>query len=1307
MASRITAPVSDTKLVTLPGNVHPLAVAGNDRGVAPASTSTGKVQLILKRSRAQQMALTQYLADVQNPHSASYHKWLTPSEYGTKFGISDADLATVEQWLAAEGLKVESVSPARNLIEFSGDFGQVESAFHTPMHVFEVGGRSHFANTLNPQIPAALGNVISGVGPLHDFRPVSQAKFSSKAHFDTSSKAIQPDLTLFDSSGNPYLYVDPADAATIYDTPNATLNPAYTGTTYDGTGVNIGVAGDSNITIGDVTNYRVAFLNETSSSANVPQVVVDGNDPGINGDEGEALLDVEVAGGIAPKAKVYFYTSSDTELESGLIDSIYRAVSDNTVSILNISFGACEAEFGTSGNQLISEMMQQAAAQGISVTVSAGDSGSAGCDSDASTEAENGLAVNGLASTPYNIAVGGTDFDVLLNGFTTYVQDESGGNPTSGVSPYYRTALSYIPEEPWNDSTYPNENTASNVALDNGGTNIIAGSGGESSCVNSVTNADGSVTCQSGYAKPAFQGSLTPTDGVRDIPDVSFLAANGLYGAVWVICADPQATGSEGTGADCQTTDGQFTSSSTFTGVGGTSAAAPAFAGMLALIEQKTGSRLGQANYVLYQLAQSNYSTIFHDITEGDNSVVCASGSPNCGDNGFLTGYDAGTGYDLASGLGSVDATQLVNNWASATLASTSTAFTINGSMSSLTVTHGTSLTFKANVSPTTATGAVAIVDTANENTNGVLNNGQIAIPLTGGVGSISYNGLPGGTYTVYGQYSGDTSDAASTSDPGIQVTVNAEDSTTNLSTTFYSADNTTTPLTSLSNVPYGSYLLADATIQGKAEGASTQGIATGTVTLTDNGTAVGAALGINQTNEAFFESPSTAYTGVFAPGTHKLVANYSGDASYNASSSTPVNFTVVKGVTSVAVVPASTSLSSTQSDKITIQVNTSSVGAYPTGTLTIAVNGTTVETTSSLQQSYGDTGVAAAITLTLQGSSLASGTNTITATYGGDNNYAGSTGTATLTVAEAAFQLTTTGSINVQAGATTGDTSTITVAPSNGFTGVVNLSCAVSSEPASASNPATCSIPSTVNITGTTPMTAALTAVTESTTTAGSYAITVTATDASTGKITKTATVNLTVTSPVSTQQGITLANSGGITIAPGATTGNTSTISVTPAGGFTGAVNLSCAVTTSLTSPTDAPTCSVPTSVTVSGSSAASATLTVTTTPATSGAVRAIRFGIPGTALATLLFLGLPRRRRWAGYLGALVLLIGTVAITGCGAGSSSTSSTGSGSSSGSGSSGGSTGTTAGAYTVTVTGTDAATGKITGSTAVTLTVN
>jgi subtilase family serine protease len=1303
-APRITEAIDEAHRTTLSGNVHPLAVARYDKGEASSSTPTGSIQLTLRRSGAQQLALTQYLSDVQNPHSANYRKWLTPDEFGARFGISDADLDTLETWLQGHGFKIERVAKARNVIQFSGSFGQVESAFHTSIHVFQVNDATHFANVSDPQIPAALKPVVAEVGPLHDFRPTSQAQFAGKSHFDTSSHSIKPDLTLFTSTGMPYLYVNPADAATIYDTPNATLNANYTGTTYDGTGINIGIIGDSNLTIGDVSNYRVAFLNETAATANLPTVIVDGVDPGLNGDEGEALLDNEISGGIAPKAKLYLYIAADTDLQTGIFDALVRALDDNEVSILNLSFGACEAGLGTAGNSFVLSMMEQAAAQGISVTVSTGDNGSASCDNPANTSANYGLAVSGLASTPYSIAVGGTDYDVLPANFSTYVTDSSGGKEDSGTPPYYRTALSYIPEEPWNNSTSTNGDLGSNSPLLNGGkTSIVAGSGGASSCINPTTTGDIS-TCQGGYAKPAFQSSLTPTDGVRDLPDVSFLAANGLYQAVWVVCSDNVANESLAPYTDCITDNGAFTSTTSFSGYGGTSAAAPTMAGILALVEQKTGSRLGQADYVLYQLAQSKYSTVFHDVTEGNNSVVCASGSPDCGSNGFLTGYNAGTGYDQASGLGSIDVAQLVNNWSSVSLNNTTTSLTINGSTSAINVVHGTALTFAASVSPTAVTGSVGIIDNANETANGVKNNGQTMIPLSGGSGTTTYNGLPGGSYTVYGYYSGDASDAASTSN-GVPVTIAAEDSTVAMTVGLYAVNNTLVPVTTLSSIPYGSYAVIQAQIEGTLEGANTQGIATGTVSVQDNGTTLASNVPLNAGNSVLYETSSNSSASTFALGAHSITATYGGDASFKAGTSTPFNFTVVKAATSMVLNPGSSSISSLASTQLYIYVGTTSLGAEPTGTVTLSANGMTLATFTSLNAGYGANGADGPYVIySLQGKVLNAGANTITATYSGDSNYTGSTGSTTITVTQAGFTLANSGGITVAGGATSGNTSNITVTPTNSFTGLVNLTCAVTTSPSGATGTPTCSLPTSVDIAaGSAAPSALLTVATTTSTTPGAYVVTVTGTDATSGKVTATTNVNLTVTG-TATPGSFSLSGSGAITVAPGATTGNTATISAKPANGFTGQVNLTCAVTTNITNPTDAPTCAVPTSVSISGTSAASATLTITTTAGTSALNKPVRFGVAGGAgvmLAAILIIGLPTRRRWIPF--ALVFLaLSAVWMTGCGGTSSS-----SGGGGGGGGGDGSTGTSVGAYTVTVTGTDAATGKITSNTTVSLTVN
>jgi trimeric autotransporter adhesin len=1398
--NRVVAPIDETNLVTLKGNVHPLAQARYDRGPAPESTPTGRILLTLARSADQQQALTQYLADLQNPSSPNYHKWLTPAQYGAQYGISDADLQTVEGWLEGHGFKIEKVPQARNVIEFSGSFGQLESAFHTSMHSLVVNGENHVANMTDPQIPAALASVVAGVGPLNDFHPRPGLVMGPRGHYDAATHTLRPDLTLTNNTGTvDYLYVDPADAATIYDTPNTALNANYkSGATWDGTGIRIGIAGDSDVNPTDVGLYRYAFINNQGTAAtNVPTVVVDGNDPGYNGDELEALLDNEVAGGLAPGASLYFYTSANTDISAGLFNAIFRALDDNTVSILNISFISCEAGLETQGNQLVLAEAEQAAAQGISITVAAGDSGSAGCDNDnTETAAQNGLAVNGLASTPYTIAVGGTDYDVLASAFSTYVS-------TDNTAPHYGTALNYIPEEPWNNSTSVNTTYSANVAeVYDGETDIVAGGGGSSSV----------------YSKPAFQTSVTPNDKARDLPDVSFLAGNGFYNTTWVLCGDSAVegatSGSEPPTYDCETTSGDLSDASTFYGVGGTSAAAPAFAGMLALVAQSQGgARLGQVDPVLYGLAANSttYASVFHDVKVGNNSVVCASGSSNCGTNGFLEGYNAVAGYDLASGLGSVNVKALISNWTNVKPAATTTTFNINGSTSAYSGTHGKSLTFNVGVTPSTATGVVGIVDNANLSSGGTLNNGQFAIPLSSGAGTMAYNGLPGGSYTVTARYGGDASDASSTS-AAITVDISAENSATSLEVNAYS------PLTgepiSTASIPYGSQVNFDASIAGtnasEANG-NTQGVATGTVTFNNGSTALGTAT--LATGNLASWPPITSKFAVLTAGSYSVTAAYSGDPSFNKSTSAPTAFTVAKATTQAAAAASPASISSTGTSTVTLTITTpynlgvAGYGAAPTGTVTLTGNSATLATvnlssfTGAFQQSSPYNFVLTG-TATVQGSALATGSNTITAKYSGDTNYAGSTTTtsltvtgppsfslastggisisagnsgstqlavtpaggftgqvnfacsvngnptgltcsapsvkitgtaavntnltvastaaaptgnytATVTASDAAtgkitstatvavsvsgasapgLLLTSSGNISIDAGATSGNTSTITVAPVGGFTGAVNLKCVVT-PPSGATSPATCSLASSSVTLGAAAVTDTLTVATTATTSAGDYSVVVTGADAATGLITNNVTVMATVSAYVA--PSIALTDSGAITVSAGNT--GTSTITVTPSGGFTGAVNLTCAVTTSISNPNDPPTCTIPSSVTISGTTAATATLSIGTVETTGGSASAVpplgKFFLGGGAtLAMLFFLGMPARRRaWRSALSVVAILFVAGAM-GCGGG------------------GGSKiieGTTPGTYTATVTGTDAATGKITASVAVTVTVN
>jgi hypothetical protein len=1281
-ARHITAQIDDSQRVTLRGNVHPLAQPQFDRGPAPSSDPTGRIQLLLRRSTAQQQALTQYLSELQNPSSPAFHKWTTPAQYGAQFGVDIADMQTVESWLQSHGFRIEKVPASRNLIEFSGTIDQVQSTFHTSIHSFAIQGEMRFANVTDPQIPAALVPLIAGIGPLNNFRSRSNIKISAKGAWNTTTHSIQPNLTLFDRSGDSYLFVDPADAATIYDSPNSALNFSYTaGTSYTGKGATIGIVGVSNLYMQDILNYRTAFLGESTSSANLPNVIIDGNDPGIDtsGAGVEALLDNEVAGGLAPGARINFYISAGSDLSDGLMNAILRAVDDNAIDILSVSFGACESALGTSGNQLILEISEQAAAQGISVTVSAGDNGSAGCDNfDTGTTAQLGLAVSGYASTPYTIAVGGTDFDVLPSSFSTYAD-----NTTSGSVPYYRTAMSYIPENPWNDSTTINTTISENTAYTNqsGETNIVAGSGGVSSI----------------YTKPEFQTSLTPADGHRDLPDVSLFAGNGMYSALWALCSDTVADGTGVTtpSSDCANAAGQFSSSTTFSGVGGTSASAPAFAGMLALAVQSTGGRLGQADTVLYQLAKAHPS-YFHDITSGDNSVPCASNSPDCGSNGFLSGYNASTGYDLATGLGSVDAAAIVNNWKSVSFKSTSTTIQINGSSATYSGVHGADLTFSSGVASSsgTPTGIVAVTDNAGMTTGGTAsgpqNNGQIAIPLTAGSGSVTYNGLPGGSYAVTARYGGDTTFAASTSDP-ITVSIAPESSTTNLNVNAY--DSLTGKAISNSNIPYGSYVIADADITGTAEGSKTQGTATGTVTFMNGSATLGTGT-VSSGSEASWPPLNSSYTAI-AVGNYNLTAKYSGDASYSPSTGT-ASFTIAKAPTMTTAGFSGTPVEYGNEEQIGADVLTNSFGVAPTGTFQYQIDGQAALGPQSIYESGGYSNTngknnwALADTQTIY-TFLSLGQHTLSATYSGDSNYASSASAAanvTVTQAQPFFnglgwnipnppaaigqQITVTAQLfgSEQGVSPTG---TITFFDNaNAISGTVTYSGRAAG--GNIGSLLQASMPYTFTSAGSHTLTASYSGDTYYLPAASSYT-------------NLSETVN--VDGPISL-------SAGSVTIsAPGQS--GSSTVTITPNNGFTGAVNLSCKVSTSMSSYRNLPTCSVPASVTISGTNAATATLTVNTTASSTAALRfpLHRFlaGGGGVTLAIVLLFGIPTRRRaWRALLGvfAVVIIAGAIGCGGSGGGGNNN-----------------TGTTAGSYTITVTGTDAATGKITASATVYLTVD
>ncbi len=668
----ITQAVNEQERVTLHGNTRPAANAANDRGRVADSLSLEHMLLQLKRPPELEAALQQYMKEQQTPSSPNYHRWLTASEFGSRFGSAEADVNTVTNWLEAEGFVVNQVYANRLTIDFSGTAGQVRRAFQTEIHNLTVKGEPHIANMTDPQIPAALAAAVSGIVSLHDFKPHPMK--TARANF---------------AAGNGIQAVVPADLATIYQ-----MNPLYDAGI---TGVNqvIAVIEDTNVySTDDWYTFRNTFGLARYTSGALKQVHPGScTDPGIvPGNDGEAILDAEWASASAPGAVIELASCSDTYTTFGGLIALQNLLNaPRPPAVVSISYGECEAENGQAANLSYSATYQQGAAMGVSVFVSSGDGGASGCDANSSS-ATHGVGVNAFASTPYNVAVGGTDFSDAYFGTTNNYW-------SAANSSTFGSALSYVPEIPWNDSCasafiasyfgyQSNVNGFCNSST--GRANFLttaAASGGPSGCATGVASMPGVVSGNcAGYSKPSWQAGMpgNPNDGVRDLPDVSLFAANGVWGHYLVYCFSDTANGGAPCGANPRA----------WSGGGGTSFSAPIMAGIQALIDQSTGSAWGNPNNVYYGLAQAVYNYTdgcrvnnigtftlcpFIDVTQGDIAVNCR-GTNNCAgisgnnQNGILSAapdstssvapaYGTSIGWDFATGIGSVDAYNLVRLW--------------------------------------------------------------------------------------------------------------------------------------------------------------------------------------------------------------------------------------------------------------------------------------------------------------------------------------------------------------------------------------------------------------------------------------------------------------------------------------------------------------------------------------------------------------------------------------------------------------------------------------------------------------------
>ncbi len=984
-APRVHAPVDESDRVVLRGNVHPLAQARFDRGAVEDGFPAERLLLLLRRSEAQEAELRELIEAEHTPGNPAFHHWLNPEEFGRRFGPADADVAAVTGWLESQGFTVNQVRPGRVTVEFSGTAEQVRRAFHTGIHRYEWDGESHVANARDPEIPAALAPVIAGLAPMNDFRPRSYLKRMGRAELDLARREARPDWNYPNGPGNqPSLLVAPGDFAVQYD-----ITPVYNGTAtgvkVSGSGQSIAIVNDSNIDLSMVASFQKLF----HLPANPPEVVVDGSDPGENSDSAEAYLDVEWAGAVAPSAKVILYTSDGTAITEGLYLAASRAVGDDIAGIVSTSFGICEASLGQGGNAFWEATWEQAAAQGQTAIVAAGDGGSAGCD-DFNTEslAYAGLAVNGIGSTPFNVSVGGTDFYYsdyagTVSTLNAQIATYWAGFPKGGTSGPGVSVLKTIPEQAWNnffgynleDGGDPNNNPYEQ---------IVAGGGGASS---SALYLNGEANPGSGYPKPAWQtGVGVPADKVRDVPDLALFAGNGLNNSFYPICAAP---------GDCVNVNSAANGSAAWiTGAGGTSASAPAMAGIQALVNQAAKGWQGQADYGLYRLA-AQVPAAFHDVIVGGNEVLCGFTSLDCvagaaagQTSGFDVekGYAAGKGYDQASGLGSVDVANLIHAWLSTKLTATSTTLAV----SPLTVVHGKLATITSAVTPASGTaaptGSVAL--TGND---GLSHWGGIDTLALGPTGKIAaqVDNLPGGTYQLTAVYGGDGVFAPSKSAP-VTITVTPEADTLYASGWAWNPyDLYLYPLSPGMTVPYGAQILLDSQpLSGNATLGGLSQPATGYVTYTDTvGTSVTATQQpVNALGVAEWE------TGVFAVGSHTVAESYSGDASYKASTAPmAASFTVVPGTTTLRGGPLVTSVAAGGSVSVDVQLWTWYLPLYgklPSGNVLVWLGSKSQSVAWGAFGTTGDGLLEAVVTFT--GASVPAGILPAGASYAGDGNWQG-----------------------------------------------------------------------------------------------------------------------------------------------------------------------------------------------------------------------------------------------------------------------------------------------------------------------------
>jgi len=717
---RIKGPLTESSRVVLPNSRTPRVRTAEDLGLVPSSTTIPGITLVFKRSATQEADLQQLLSAQQNPASPLYHHWLTPETFASRFGSADEDIAATQTWLTSRGFHLDSVSRSRDRITFSGTAAQVQAAFNTELHHYRTAdNETHFAPAADLTLPSELASITAAVLHLSDFRPKPNIKVQTHPN---------PDYTASPSQTH---YLGPKDIATMYD-----LNPLYQIST--GTGQGLAVVGQSYVNLGAGVAYFLGNLLTQASSISTVLVPGSGVEATSPGDEGESEIDLEYSSGIATNANIFLvYVGSNQNFD--VFDSLAFAITENIAPVVSISYGICEQLLSASDLNQNNALFEEAASQGQTLVASSGDSGSTACapfpTSEVTPAQQQALAVNFPASSPYVTAVGGTQMapGTFTAGANSYWAGATGSDVISSL-------LSYVPEVVWN------EDSASNgIAAGGGGTSIV-------------------------FTRPAWQSAFPniPAGPTRLLPDVALLSSIASPGFLFCT-SDPSLADLQGLTNSCA--NGLVGSNNKYTIAGGTSFAAPIFAGFIAVLngaEKETGQ--GDVNSMLYTLAANpiTYAAAFHDITSGNNA--CLPVAATCSTQG-QSNYTAAAGYDEATGLGSVDFSALMKAWPSSSTANLLPTV-LNLTVSPTGAAAGESVTMQIGVNllnPQTESAASQVTGSVSVSLDGVVSQGSLALSANGSFSNSSATytlvaPTAPGSHLITVAYSGDTTHLSSTS---------------------------------------------------------------------------------------------------------------------------------------------------------------------------------------------------------------------------------------------------------------------------------------------------------------------------------------------------------------------------------------------------------------------------------------------------------------------------------------------------------------------------------------------------------------